>query len=168
MQQMVYTSDEMDCRKERRQSKSRPMANNHNVDRDGHKPHHRALVYRDGESKQPKAWMSSLQSRFARAQSDLNSSRRQLLREVLDNAHETYFLSSRELAKRYKVDGATIVRTIQALGYKRYADFLADLRSHFVSRITPYTVLKAATREHRSLGGRVEHSLDMEATNLDA
>jgi len=122
----------------------------------------------DGKSNERKVWMTPLQTRFANAETNLSSSRRQLLREILDNAHETYFLSSRELAKRYKVDGATIVRTIQALGYKRYADFLADLRSHFVSRITPYTVLKAATREHRSLAGRVEHSLDMEATNLDA
>ena len=134
----------------------------------GNKTGTRAPSLMDGKSNERKVWMTPLQTRFASAETNLSSSRRQLLREILDNAHETYFLSSRELAKRYKVDGATIVRTIQALGYKRYAEFLADLRSHFVSRITPYTVLKAATREHRSLAGRVEHSLDMEATNLDA
>ena len=82
--------------------------------------------------------MTPLESAFAKAESKLNLSRRRLLREILENSEDTYFLSSRELAKRYKVDTATVVRTIQALGYERYADFTAHLRSHFVSRITPY------------------------------
>jgi len=60
-----------------------------------------------------------------------------------------FFLSSRELAGRYDVDAATIVRTIQALGYQRFAEFAADLRWHFVTRITPYTILKAASEEKR-------------------
>ena len=112
------------------------------------------------------AWMTPLESAFAKAESKLNLSRRRLLREILENSEETYFLSSRELAKRYKVDTATVVRTIQALGYERYADFTAHLRSHFVSRITPYTLLKTATRERSSLAGRVEQSLEMESRNL--
>ena len=43
----------------------------------------------------------------------------------------------------------TILRTTQVLGYKSFAEFAAALRQHFVARITPYTVLKAATREKR-------------------
>lgn len=112
--------------------------------------------------------MSSLESRFANAASNLNPSRQQLLREILDNPQEAYFLSSRELAKRYEVDPATIVRTIQVLGYKRYADFLADLRSHFVGRITPYRVMAAATHERRGLADHINHSLEMEVHNIQA
>ena len=93
--------------------------------------------------------LTSLEVRFAR--SSLSGSRRRLIREILDKHEETFFLSSRELAKRYNVDAATIVRTIQALGYERFADFAADLRQHFVNHITPYTVLKAATQEKRSV-----------------
>lgn len=122
----------------------------------------------NGKSHEHKPWMTPLESRIAKAESNLNPSRRQLLKRILDNSEETYFLSSRELAKRHQVDTATVVRTIQVLGYERYADFLADLRSHFVSRITPYTLLKAATHERSSLAGRVEHSLEMESTNLNA
>lgn len=112
------------------------------------------------------AGFTSLEARFAKAEPHLNASRRRLLRAVLENPDDTFFLSSRELAKRYNVDAATIVRTIQALGYRKYGEFAADLRSHFVTRITPYTVLKAETREKRSLADRIRHSVEMDLRNL--
>src|SRR5579872_634328 len=115
-----------------------------------------------------KPWMTALEQKLAQAQPALNSSRNQLLREVLNNAEENHFLSSRALARRYAVDKATIVRSIQVLGYKKYADFAADLRAHFVSRITPYTLMKSAAREKRSIADHVEHSLEMELHNLQA
>jgi DNA-binding MurR/RpiR family transcriptional regulator len=107
---------------------------------------------------------TSLEVRFAK--SSLSDSRRQLLRAILDNHEETFFLSSRELAKLYNVDAATIVRSIQALGYERFADFAADLRRHFVNHITPYTVLKAATRERRSVTDQVRHTLERDTESL--
>ena len=107
---------------------------------------------------------TALEVRFART--ELSRQRRQLMRAILDNPKEAYFLSSRELARRYSVDAATIVRTIQALGYQRFADFAADLREHFVRQITPYTVAKAATQEKRSVVGHVEHGLDRDSENL--
>jgi DNA-binding MurR/RpiR family transcriptional regulator len=115
-----------------------------------------------------KAWMTTLESRLSSAESSLNSSRNKLLRSILDNAEDNYFLSSRALAKRYEVDKATIVRSIQALGYSRYAEFAADLRAHFVSRLTPYTLMKSAAREKRSITDHVEHSLEMDVHNLQA
>jgi len=112
--------------------------------------------------------MTALESRFEQAQPNLNTSRSRLIRDILENAEDTYFLSSRALAKRYNIDKATIVRSVQILGYKKYADFAADLRSHFVSRLTPYKLMKAAAREHRSVADHVEHSFEMEAHNLQA
>jgi RpiR family carbohydrate utilization transcriptional regulator len=111
---------------------------------------------------------TSLEARFAREDGNLSASRKKLMRLILDNPEDTYFLSSRELAKRYKVDAATIVRTIQALGYEKFADFAADLRAHFIRRITPYTKLKAASQEKRTLGDRVRHSLDLDLRNLES
>jgi len=108
--------------------------------------------------------LTSLEVRFAR--SPLSGSRRRLIREILDKHEETFFLSSRELAKRYNVDAATIVRTIQALGYERFADFAADLRQHFVNHITPYTVLKAATQEKRSVTQQIQHCLERDVESL--
>ena len=110
---------------------------------------------------------SILEARFAQAQSGLNPRRRQLVRAILDTADETCFLSSRELAKRYRVDATTILRATQVLGYQGYADFAADLRQHFVSRITPYTVLKAATREKRSVADHIDHALEKALDNIN-
>jgi DNA-binding MurR/RpiR family transcriptional regulator len=112
--------------------------------------------------------MTVLEGRFAKAQSSLNPSRRKLLRMILENPEDTYYLSSRELAKRYQVDAATIVRTTQVLGYGKFAEFLADLRTHFVTRITPYTVLKAASKEKRTVTDRVRHNMELDLRNLQA
>ncbi len=110
---------------------------------------------------------SALEARFAQAQSGLNPRRQQLVRAILDSADETCFLSSRELAKRYRVDATTILRATQVLGYQSYADFSADLRQHFVARITPYTALKAATREKRSVADHIDHALEKALDNIN-
>lgn len=111
--------------------------------------------------------LSALESRLAEAHTRLNPRRRQLVRAILDSAEETCFLSSRELAKRYRVDATTILRATQVLGYESYAEFAADLRHHFVSRITPYTVLKAATREKRSVADHIDHALEKAQENIN-
>ena len=126
------------------------------------------MVRRNGSLSERKPWMTALEHRLAQSQSSLSTSRNRLLQEILDNAEENHFLSSRALAKRYAVDKATIVRSIQVLGYKKYAEFAADLRAHFISRITPYTLMKSASREKRSVADHVVHSLEMEVNNLQA
>ena len=115
-----------------------------------------------------KPWATMLENRVAARESDLSASRMRLIRAVLEHPEDTYFLSCRALARHYEVDTATIVRTVQALGYGRFADFAADLRSHFISRITPYTVMKSMTREKRSISDRIHHSLEMDERNLQA
>jgi DNA-binding MarR family transcriptional regulator len=110
-------------------------------------PRTRNKAQSDFERNGVKVLPTALESRFAEARSQLGPHRQQLIRAILENCEETCFLSSRELAKRYSVDAATVVRTVQALGYKGFADFSVDLRQHFMTRITPYTALKAATRE---------------------
>lgn len=110
---------------------------------------------------------SALDARFARAQSRLTPRRQRLLRAILDSADETCFLSSREMAKRYDVDATTILRTTQVLGYESFAHFAADLRQHFVARISPYAALKAATREKRSVTDHIDHALDKALANLN-
>ena len=111
---------------------------------------------------------SVLEARFAQAQSGLNPRRQRLVRAILDSADETCFLSSRELAKRYNVDATTILRATQVMGYETYADFAADLRKHFVARITPYTALKAATGEKRSVADHIDHALEKALDNINA
>lgn len=126
------------------------------------KPQHTAPE--DGDSSGP---LTDIDQRFAAARSKLNARRQRLMRAILDSSEETCFLSSREMAKRYHVDATTILRTTQVLGYKNFADFTADLRRHFVARITPYTVLKAATREKRSVQDHIDHTLDKALGDLE-
>jgi DNA-binding MurR/RpiR family transcriptional regulator len=110
---------------------------------------------------------STIETRLAAAESRLNPSRRRLIQATLENSDQTHFLSSRALARRFKVDPATIVRTIQVLGYQRYADFAADLREHFVSRITPYRIMEATVREKGSVADHVRHSIERDMANLN-
>ena len=107
-----------------------------------------------------------LDIRFAQARNRLSPRRQKLIETVLEHSDETFFLSSRDLAKRLGVDAATIVRTIQVLGYKRFADFTADLRRYFLSRITPYAVLKAETKKGRSLSDHITRSLERDLENV--
>lgn len=110
---------------------------------------------------------SALESRFTEAQSRLGSKRQKLIRSIIENSEETCFLSSRELAKRFDVDAATVVRSVQALGYTGFADFTMDLRQHFLSRTSPYVALKAATQEKRSIKDHIDHSIDKALDNLN-
>src|SRR5437660_11985686 len=112
-----------------------------------------------------KPWLTALETRVAQVEPNLSASRQALIREILDHAEETYSLSSRALAKRYDLDPTTIVRTVQALGYKRYGEFAADLRSHFVTRITPYAVMNSAVRDKRSIANHIEHTLEIDVQN---
>ncbi len=110
---------------------------------------------------------TALERRFAEARPRLGAHRQQLVRDIVDHCEETCFLSSREVAKRYEVDAATVVRTVQALGYTGFGDFTKDLRQHLMTRITPYTALKKATRENRSVADHVDGSLDRALHNLN-
>jgi DNA-binding MurR/RpiR family transcriptional regulator len=112
-------------------------------------------------------WKASLEHRIQQAGTKLSARRRMLLESILHSAEDTYYLSSRKLAQRYGVDAATIVRTIQVLGYKQFADFASDLRTYFVTRITPYQTLKSATREGGSVESHVQSSLDMDRGNFE-
>jgi DNA-binding MurR/RpiR family transcriptional regulator len=107
-----------------------------------------------------------LEARIREARPRLNARRQHLIRSILDRSDETVFLSSREMARQYQVDAATIVRTVQALGYRRFSEFSADLRRHFVTRITPYSMMRAAVRGKRGLGDQVRESVLQDLENL--
>jgi DNA-binding MurR/RpiR family transcriptional regulator len=107
-----------------------------------------------------------LETRFIKSQINLSASRKRLLNRILDEPENTFFLSAREMARRYGVDTATIVRTVQAMGYQKYADFAHDLRNHFVTQITPYTAMKAATRKKGSVADYVRQSVEQDLENL--
>lgn len=108
---------------------------------------------------------TSLEARFASSASRLTERSRNLVEAIINSPEETCFMSSRELARRFSVGAATIGRAARQMGYRTFADFASDLRQHFVERITPYTVLRAAVRERRGIVDHIEHSLDKSVDN---
>lgn len=110
---------------------------------------------------------TTLGNRFVEARQNLSPSRQKLLRRILDESDETYFLSSRDMGRRYDVNSATIIRTIQALGYEKFADFAHDLREHFVTKITPYSAMRAAEQTELTVADRVRQSLEKDLENLN-
>jgi DNA-binding MurR/RpiR family transcriptional regulator len=127
---------------------------------------HHASGNSDGGRKTDDSSRTPLGVRFRETQPVLSAGRQRLLRQILDESDETFFLSSREMGRRYNVDSATIIRTIQALGYEKFADFAHDLREHFVAKITPYAAMKAATLTDRTVADRVRQSVDKDLENL--
>lgn len=121
----------------------------------------------DGNNRDSAA-RTPLGARFFNTQADLSTSRQRLLGQIIDESDETFFLSSREMGRRYNVDSATIIRTVQALGYEKFADFAQDLREHFVTKITPYSAMKAAEQTNLSVEDRVRRSVEQDLANLNA
>ena len=109
---------------------------------------------------------SLLGARFDETQAGLSTSRKRLLRQILSESNETFFLSSRDMARRYNVNAATIIRTIQALGYEKFGDFAQDLREHFLTSLTPYSALKAAVQTDRTVAERVRESVNKDLDNI--
>jgi DNA-binding MurR/RpiR family transcriptional regulator len=108
------------------------------------------------------ATASALEANLAR----LKGSRRRLAGAILSESTETYHLSSHDLARRYGVDAATVIRTVQALGYPTFADFSADLRRHFVRTVTPAAILRDAARDRGTAADHVRRSLQTDAATV--
>jgi DNA-binding MurR/RpiR family transcriptional regulator len=98
----------------------------------------------------------------------LKGSRRRLAGAILSESPETYHLSSHDLARRYGVDAATVIRTVQALGYGTFAEFAADLRRHFVRSVTPASILRDAARGRGTAADHVRRSLESDAAGVRA
>ena len=113
------------------------------------------------------AFYSPLKTRFENSYAELSVSRQKLLGQIIDQSNETFFLSSRELGRRFSVDSATIIRAVQALGYEKFADFAQDLRTHFVTQISPYSSMKAAEQTNRSITDHIRQSVDQDLENLN-
>lgn len=96
----------------------------------------------------------------------LSGGRRALMDGILNNLNEAVFLSTRELAKRFKTDPATVVRTVQALGYATFADFSKDLRGHFLGQANPYRVARADLSDHQDSDNHAQSSVARDARNL--
>jgi DNA-binding MurR/RpiR family transcriptional regulator len=109
---------------------------------------------------------SALMRRLESARDKLSGGRRNLVDGILANLSETVFLSSPELAARFETDPATVVRTVQMLGYSGFGAFSRDLRSHFLANVNPYRVMEAEVADHKGPADHVRLSLQRDLRNL--
>jgi DNA-binding MurR/RpiR family transcriptional regulator len=123
---------------------------------------------REAEAKQgnPGPGATPLGIRFLESKSELSSSRQRLVQQILDESSDTFFLSSREMGRRYNVNTATIIRSVQALGYEKFADFAHDLREYFITGISPYSAMKAAVETDQSVADRIRRSVEKDVANV--
>jgi len=61
---------------------------------------------------------------------------------ILSNLRQCSYASARELASRCGVDGATIIRLGQRLGFDRYNDFRESLRASYLGSLEPIDLLQ--------------------------
>ncbi len=109
---------------------------------------------------------TELEQRVARYSERLSTTRRKLLQRILNEPEQTFHLSARKLAAHLNVDPATVVRTVRALGYSGFKAFSEDLRAHFVSRVTPYSVLRIAADDSGTTESHVRQSIRHDLSNL--
>jgi RpiR family transcriptional regulator, carbohydrate utilization regulator len=109
---------------------------------------------------------NDLPERWQAARDKLSDGRRRLVDGILEHLDETVFLTSPELAARFDTDPATVVRTVQALGYIGFADFSRDLRSYFLSKVNPYRVMVAEAEDHKGAAHHVRASLQRDLQNV--
>jgi RpiR family carbohydrate utilization transcriptional regulator len=109
---------------------------------------------------------NNLPERWQAARDKLSDGRRRLVDGILEHLDETVFLTSPELAVRFDTDPATVVRTVQALGYIGFADFSRDLRSYFLSQVNPYRVMAAEAEDHKGAAHHVRASLQRDLQNV--
>lgn len=82
--------------------------------------------------------MENLLTRIRREKENLPKRRRMLCNYILENPIEASALTIPELAARADIGTATVIRTIQALGYESVNRFKSDLRSTVFSQ-APYS-----------------------------
>ncbi|TMQ05536.1 MAG: MurR/RpiR family transcriptional regulator [Deltaproteobacteria bacterium] len=109
---------------------------------------------------------NNLLERWQAARDKLPDGRRRLVDGILEHLDETVFLTSPELAARFDTDPATVVRTVQALGYAGFADFARDLRSYFLSKVNPYRVMVAEAEDHKGAAHHVRASVQRDLQNV--
>src|SRR5215831_5181218 len=109
---------------------------------------------------------NNLPERWQAARDNLSDGRRRLVDGILEHLDETVFLTSPELAERFDTDPATVVRTVQALGYVGFADFARDLRSYFLSKVNPYRVMEAEAEDHKGAAHHARASVQRDLQNV--
>jgi RpiR family carbohydrate utilization transcriptional regulator len=92
--------------------------------------------------------------------------RREIIRRILDEPRTYVLLSLRSSARRLNIDAATLLRIVQAIGFKRYHDFQQYLHDRSIAFSTALDSMEPRTDRKNSVEAIVGASLDRDFDNL--
>lgn len=92
--------------------------------------------------------------------------RREIVRRILDEPRTYLLLSLRSSARRLNIDAATLLRIVQAIGFKRYHDFQQYLHDRSIAYSTAMDTIEPRNDRKNSVEAVVASSLDRDFENL--
>lgn len=98
----------------------------------------------------------------------MSKSHRKLADYLADNYHQVVFMTSSQLAAAVGVNGATVTRFAQKLGYQGYPELSRDLRALVQSEYAADTIESSAQHAELATLGRIGDSLHRLLQQLDA
>src|SRR6202453_2571622 len=92
--------------------------------------------------------------------------RRGIILRILDEPRTYVLLSLRSSARHLKIDATTLLRIVQAIGFKRYHDFQQYLHDRSIAFSTAMDSMEASPDRKNSVEAIVGTSLDRDFDNL--
>jgi RpiR family transcriptional regulator, carbohydrate utilization regulator len=96
----------------------------------------------------------------------LAPSRQEIVRQILAEPRTYVLLSLRTASGRLKVDAATLLRTVQAMGFGRYHDFQKYLHDRSIAFSTALDGMEKASERGNSVEALIGNSIDRDIGNL--
>lgn len=93
-------------------------------------------------------------------------SRQEIMRCILAEPRKYVLLSLRTASRQLKVDAATLLRTVQAMGFKRYHDFQQYLHDRSIAFSTALDTMEQSSDHGNSVEALIGKSIDRDIENL--
>jgi DNA-binding MurR/RpiR family transcriptional regulator len=97
---------------------------------------------------------------------NLTPRRREIIRPVLENPSTYVLLGLRGVSRKLKSDPATVLRTVQAMGFKRYRDFQQYLHEYTIAFSTSLEALEKGSERAKGTEGLIQASIKRDMDNL--
>jgi DNA-binding MurR/RpiR family transcriptional regulator len=96
----------------------------------------------------------------------LAPSRQEIVRRILAEPRTYVLLSLRTASSRLNIDAATLLRTVQAMGFKRYHNFQQYLHDRSIAFSTALDSLEHTADDGNSVEALIGRSIDRDIENL--
>jgi DNA-binding MurR/RpiR family transcriptional regulator len=96
----------------------------------------------------------------------LAPSRQEIARRILAEPRTYVLLSLRTASRQLNIDAATLLRTVQAMGFKRYHDFQQYLHDRSIAFSTALDALEQSSDHGNSVEALIGKSIDRDIDNL--